>query len=334
MNPKISVIVPVYKAEKYLHRCVDSILAQTFTDFEVLLIDDGSPDRSGEICDEYAKKDARVRVFHKENGGVSSARNMGIEKAKGEWLMFVDSDDMLTPQALKFCLAHTDGVSMVCCDCQSVHEDGIKEYPRRKVYAPEIIGSLQMVKDILCYNTLCGPVCKLIFREIIGRERFCTSLRKGEDAQFWVSVLIRSKIKIYRCSEIIYKYRILRTSLSHGGKERQIGYIKDLISYLQKLEDDRDIIRLNLLPEIAYCKCYNYLEIIAEQGCIKQFSLEDHEDFIRSFQEYSIKIPPIPVHKLIATNSIKTVSMRLTLRYLPIMMKKWIKGLLYHFNNI
>ena len=92
-TPKISVIVPVYKAEEYLHRCVDSILAQTFQDFEVLLIDDGSPDRSGEICDEYARKDRRVRVFHKENGGVSAARNVGLNNAKGEYVCFVDSDD-------------------------------------------------------------------------------------------------------------------------------------------------------------------------------------------------------------------------------------------------
>ena len=81
-TPKISVIVPVYKAEAYLHRCVDSILAQTFQDFEVLLIDDGSPDRSGEICDEYARKDRRVRVFHKENGGVTDARALGVNKCK------------------------------------------------------------------------------------------------------------------------------------------------------------------------------------------------------------------------------------------------------------
>ena len=90
--PKVSVIVPVYKAEKYLHRCVDSILAQTFIDFELLLVDDGSPDCSGDICDQYAAADPRVRVFHKPNGGVSSARNLGIEKANGEWLMFVDAD--------------------------------------------------------------------------------------------------------------------------------------------------------------------------------------------------------------------------------------------------
>ena len=92
-TPTISVIVPVYNTAKYLHRCIDSILAQTFTDFEVLLIDDGSTDSSGEICDEYAHKDSRVQVFHKENGGVSSARILGLDNAQGEWVTFVDSDD-------------------------------------------------------------------------------------------------------------------------------------------------------------------------------------------------------------------------------------------------
>jgi glycosyltransferase involved in cell wall biosynthesis len=94
-GPLVSVIVPVYKAEKWLHRCVDSILAQTMENFELLLIDDGSPDRSGEICDEYAAKDSRVRVFHKENGGVSSARNLGLDNAQGEWISFVDADDLV-----------------------------------------------------------------------------------------------------------------------------------------------------------------------------------------------------------------------------------------------
>lgn len=83
----------MYKVEQYLSRCINSILAQTFTDFELLLIDDGSPDKSGEICDEYALKDSRIRVFHKENGGVSSARNLGLDNANGEWITFIDSDD-------------------------------------------------------------------------------------------------------------------------------------------------------------------------------------------------------------------------------------------------
>lgn len=92
-TPLVSVIVPVYNAEKYLNRCVDSILSQTMTDFELLLIDDGSKDDSGRICDEYAEKDARVRAFHKPNGGVSSARNLGLNNARGNWIAYVDADD-------------------------------------------------------------------------------------------------------------------------------------------------------------------------------------------------------------------------------------------------
>lgn len=95
LNPKISIIVPVYKVEKYLSICIDSILSQTFCNWELLLVDDGSPDNSGKICDEYALKDSRIKVFHKENGGVSSARNFGIDNARGEWITFIDSDDYI-----------------------------------------------------------------------------------------------------------------------------------------------------------------------------------------------------------------------------------------------
>lgn len=94
-TPKLSVIVPVYNVEKYLERCLNSILNQSFNDFELLLIDDGSKDGSGSICDEYAEKDARIRVFHKENGGVSSARNVGLDNTNGSYVIFVDSDDYL-----------------------------------------------------------------------------------------------------------------------------------------------------------------------------------------------------------------------------------------------
>lgn len=101
MNPKISIIVPVYNVEKYLRECLDSIISQTFTDWECLLIDDGSPDKSGEICDEYAAKDSRIRVFHKENGGVSSARNVGLDNTTGKYITFIDSDDLILPSMLE-----------------------------------------------------------------------------------------------------------------------------------------------------------------------------------------------------------------------------------------
>ena len=93
----LSVIVPVYKTEKYLKKCVDSILASSYSDLDVILVDDGSPDGSGAICDGYAEKDSRVRVIHKQNGGLSSARNAGIDNAYGEYITFVDSDDYIAP---------------------------------------------------------------------------------------------------------------------------------------------------------------------------------------------------------------------------------------------
>lgn len=93
--PLISLIIPIYNSEKYLFRCLDSILSQSFTDFEVLLIDDGSTDKSGDICDNYTKKDFRIKVFHKKNGGVSSARNLGLDNAIGEYVTFIDSDDWI-----------------------------------------------------------------------------------------------------------------------------------------------------------------------------------------------------------------------------------------------
>lgn len=100
-TPEISVIVPVYKVEKYLQQCIDSILVQTFTDFELLLIDDGSPDRCGEICEEYAQKDERIRVFHQENAGLSCARNTGLMNSSGKYVTYIDSDDYVKPSYLE-----------------------------------------------------------------------------------------------------------------------------------------------------------------------------------------------------------------------------------------
>lgn len=131
--PKITVIVPVYKVEPYLRRCVDSILAQTFRDFELILVDDGSPDDCGAICDEYAEKDARIHVIHQPNGGLSAARNAGIDWAfansDSEWLAFVDSDDWVHPQYLEYLYraAKENNVKISVCgyeETDSVHAFG------------------------------------------------------------------------------------------------------------------------------------------------------------------------------------------------------------------
>lgn len=109
----VSCIIPVYNTEKYLPRCIESVLAQTFVDWEMLLIDDGSTDASGSICDEYAAKDERIRVFHKENGGISSARNLGLNYAQGEWIFFVDSDDSLPKTSLESLLSRSSDANII-----------------------------------------------------------------------------------------------------------------------------------------------------------------------------------------------------------------------------
>ena len=102
MEPLISVIVPVYKVELYLRQCVDSLLAQTYSNLEIILVDDGSPDGCPAICDEYARKDSRVRVIHKPNGGLSDARNVGLDAARGEYIGFIDSDDWVMPDMYEY----------------------------------------------------------------------------------------------------------------------------------------------------------------------------------------------------------------------------------------
>ena len=119
---KISVIVPVYKAEKFLSNCIKSILNQTYHDLEVILVDDGSPDSSGQICEEYAKKDNRIKVIHQKNAGVAAARNVGLDLATGDYITFVDSDDYIRPQMYEKMLkcAQNNHCDLVMCDCMKV----------------------------------------------------------------------------------------------------------------------------------------------------------------------------------------------------------------------
>ena len=188
--PKVSIIVPVYKAEKYLHRCVDSILAQTFTDFELLLVDDGSPDSSGTICDRYAAADPRVHVFHKPNGGVSSARNLGIDNARGEWITFVDADDFISPSYCNIDLS---------TNCDIIITDyKISEVDNTITDSTPFVGNISDgVIPFLAANLQCNlfrvPWGKFIRRTAIGDIRFTPSQRIGEDTVFMLNLLTATK---------------------------------------------------------------------------------------------------------------------------------------------
>ena len=164
--PKISVIVPVYKVEKYLPECIESVLAQTFTDFELILVDDGSPDNSGKICDDYATRDSRIRVFHKENGGVSSARNLGLDNARGEWIGFVDPDDWIEPDMYEqMYLAGTENnADFVWCDFWTESDTMIV----LRSQGLEIVDSENMIMGFLS-GRLHGSVCTKLIRAAVLR---------------------------------------------------------------------------------------------------------------------------------------------------------------------
>ena len=185
----ISVIVPVYNAEKYLHRCIDSILAQSYADFELLLIDDGSKDSSGKICDEYAQKDSRVRVFHKENGGVSSARNMGLENVKGEWVTFCDADDYVTSDWLKdFAPAIDFGVDIAiqCFYVVDMHGKNIERGTTSVKCGSTIDEKRELITSLMSQCALGFLWVKLFRRDLIQSSGICFDLLSTfrEDDQF------------------------------------------------------------------------------------------------------------------------------------------------------
>ena len=204
--PLVSIIVPVYNAEKYLNRCIDSILSQTVTDFELLLIDDGCKDESGCICDEYAEKDARVRVFHKPNGGVSSARNLGLDNAKGKWITFVDADDRCSCNYLEHLLSKvdddTDLIISYAVICDSTGEKA-EVYPEYRVNATNF--ERLFVDSDMHWHT--SPWAKLYRASIIYENslRFNEMMHIGEDADFLFSFMLITD-KIYVSSDTDYYY--------------------------------------------------------------------------------------------------------------------------------
>lgn len=186
--PEISVIVPVYKVEKYLSSCVDSILAQTFTDFELILVDDGSPDNCGVICDEYAAKDIRIRVIHQENQGPSCARNTGINAARGNYLCFVDSDDLVTPdycRVLYELLTESEADFSVCGVCR--FRDGDTPEPVHEE-DPGRISSVEFLKMQLQRQSEFGVWNKLFRRELFEMIRFAEG-KLNEDVIFSADLL-------------------------------------------------------------------------------------------------------------------------------------------------
>lgn len=229
-TPLISVIVPVYNAEKTLRQCVDSILSQDIRDFELFLVDDGSKDESPAICDKYAENDKRIIVLHKPNGGVSSARNLGLDNAKGEWVTFIDSDDYISAsffKGTKYCK-------------QQLLITGFRDEIDGKVYNNVKTSSAiyQNAEEVSNYirtqgtnnMVLRGPVGKFYSRELIGNQRFNTKMKLGEDTCFFFDYLAKCKTIEVNASPY---YVIRRSAISDAVKYKSsVDYAVRSLNYV------------------------------------------------------------------------------------------------------
>ena len=223
---KISIIIPVYNAEKYLNKCLDSLINQTFNDIQIILVNDGSTDKSGEICDEYASNDSRIIVFHQNNSGPSSARNNGLKLVDSDWIMFVDADDWveLNMCEVTYNTAIQNSADMVIFNL--CFEYGNKTVPQfsfkdnLKTFMGEEILSLQcrIVKreSDSCDNFLgvTGSSCKLFSSKVLGTIKFPLDITFAEDTCFNLQLLDNCN-KIVYISDVFYHYRYGDSSLCH-----------------------------------------------------------------------------------------------------------------------
>lgn len=305
MEDLISVVVPVYNVEKYIRKCIDSILEQTYTNLQIILIDDGSTDNSGKICDEYSEKDKRINVIHKKNSGVSAARNTGIQNAIGDWILFVDSDDWIELDCCKEMLltALEEKSDCVICKCNKVHNEEVNkfEYDNKK----EIYGSREFLIKVLNVQSGYG-FChsKLIKREIIKEILFDTQLKVGEDALFNIHIA-QNMNKIVFIENPLYNYRINAESVVRRYDTEYLNKYRKAMQkakeyLLEKYENDK-IVNQNIHNYIMYhlllilvnycCNSENNLGIISQIKLLREIcNIEEFKEALKksNYKELSL----------------------------------------------
>lgn len=239
MSARLSVIVPVYNTESYLHQCIDSILNQSFKDFELLLIDDGSKDGSGKICDVYAEKDSRIRVWHQENQGVSVARNVGLENAQGEWIYFPDSDDIVVENAFEIMMKMiTENIDYVIGGYEIYDEEGnstyaISERKQRVISREDALMEMFAPTDYR-YQ---GYLWNKLFRASIIRDnnlRFVKGIKFNEDRLYNVEYLCCIKGNVAYTTVPVYHY-VERSSSAMASLNQRFNpaFITDLEAFVK-----------------------------------------------------------------------------------------------------
>ncbi len=248
----ISIIVPVYNVEKYLERCVCSLINQTYQNIEIILVDDGSPDNSGKLCDELAKTDSRIRVIHKANGGVSSARNVALQEAKGKYIGFVDSDDWVEPNMFSTLVQALEDnkAQLVSCDLFQESENIENSYICQEAAECEVIEVKEPYRDIIAVPQIAGYLCNKLFVKQLVTQQLDAELAQNEDLLFVVQYL-QNVNKMVHIPQKLYHYKMGDFMPSVGLNARILtlpkAYEKVLSQYQIFAPEDAWLIEKNLL---------------------------------------------------------------------------------------
>lgn len=284
---KISVIIPIYNVEKYLSRCVDSVLSQTLTDIEIILVDDGSPDGCGKICDEYKEKDGRIKVVHKKNGGLSSARNAGLDVSEGEYTFFLDSDDWLEEDGLRklYDKATETGVDFVRFRPYKANWPNLPELAPYTDGAPcELRPGFynradierEVLARVLTTNSMTlGPTvsaCMALYKSQFLRDnelRFDEEVKNSEDVIFSTQVAYCANSFYYIEEAGVYCYFYNEASISKGFKPDRFEKLKNLSYACEKLFGGKDNGFYD--KQLAILRWYIVLNCISERDKLMTF---------------------------------------------------------------
>lgn len=286
----ISVVVPVYNVEPYLKECLESITNQTYRDLEIILIDDGSTDKSGDICDEYGKKDDRIIVIHQSNHGSASAKNAGLRKSSGEYLAFVDSDDFLQEDAYEFMVKQLEEY---CADIiQGCFRKVYKKFYRdvNKIVEMQILDASEFL-ELFTKDWTCGLLWDKLYKRDIFKDIYFKEGHKIDDEFFTYKGVINSK-KIIRVPHYIYNYR-QRISSVMFSKDSQLKIISDSLEYLSIRREEVT----KSFPQLkkAYDEHYlNMLIILSKNEYINAEHIKEIRQHIKKYfrENDKLKISP------------------------------------------
>ena len=259
MGEKISVIVPVYNVEAYLERCVESILQQTYAHFELILINDGSTDSSGQICDHLASQYENIKVYHIENAGVSNARNMGIQLATGSWVTFIDSDDFVTQDYLATLASAVEGlnVGFVIAPLHHIKNGIVTDLPSHSGKT-ELWSTEETMKELLMTTrTSFFPVAKLFKRDLLADEKFNTNYHLAEDALFLTELLLKT-----RCSSVFIDKPVYYYDHREGSATTSVNrHVFDTIEVYKQIIAQVSQAFPNLKYELINRECWSYITV-------------------------------------------------------------------------